>query len=62
MGNNIFYVEGIDGVRTENRGSIFRDFVVGKSPIALKASALMHFIHKSALYESTLLKSSMEIL
>ncbi|MGA8105390.1 MAG: hypothetical protein WB815_01955 [Nitrososphaeraceae archaeon] len=47
---------------TENRGSIFRDFVDGKSPIALKASTLMHFKHRSALNESTLLKSSMEIL
>jgi hypothetical protein len=49
---------GIEAVRVENRGSILRDFIAGKSLIALEASILMHFIHKSAVCTSALLKSS----
>lgn len=48
--------------RMENRGSILRDFVAGKSQITFKASDLMHFIHRSALHKSAVLKSSMVIL
>jgi hypothetical protein len=55
---NIYYVLGTEAVRVENRGSILRDFVAGKSPMAFEASILIHFIHKSALYFSALLKSS----
>jgi hypothetical protein len=47
-----------EAVRMENRGSILSDFVAGKSPMAFEASILIHFIHKSALYFSALLKSS----
>ena len=56
--DNICYVIGIEDVRVENRGSILRDFVAGKSPMAFEASILIHFIHKSALYFAALLKSS----
>jgi hypothetical protein len=52
------YVLGTEAVRVENRGSILRDFVAGKSSMAFEASILIHFIHKSALYVSALLKSS----
>ena len=55
---NICYVLGTEAVRVEDRGSILRDFVAGKPPMAFEASILMHFIHKSALYVSALLKSS----
>jgi hypothetical protein len=49
---------GVEAVRVENSGSTLRDFIAGKSPIAFKASILMHFIHKSALSAAALLKSS----
>ncbi len=49
---------GLDAVKTENNGSIFRDFVAGKSSIAFQASVLIHLIHRAARYEPILLKSS----
>jgi hypothetical protein len=52
-----FYVIGVEADSREKRGSIFRNFVAGKSPITFQASALIHFMHSSALRESTLLKS-----
>jgi hypothetical protein len=58
----IFYVTVAEAERMENRGSILRDFVAGKSQITFKASALMHFIHRSALHKPAVLKSSMVIL
>jgi hypothetical protein len=45
-------VIGTEAVRLENRDSILRDFIAGKSPIAFEASILIHFIHKSAVYTS----------
>ncbi|MDQ3838372.1 MAG: hypothetical protein M3297_03790 [Thermoproteota archaeon] len=42
----------------ENKGSILRDLVAGKLPIAFEASILMHFMHKSDVDTSALLKSS----
>jgi hypothetical protein len=51
-------VIGIEVVIVENRGSILRDFVAGKSSMVLDALILIHFIHKSSLYVSALLKSS----
>jgi hypothetical protein len=56
---SVYYILGTEAFRVENRGSIFRDLVAGKSSIAFKASILTHFIHKSTLYASALLKSSM---
>jgi hypothetical protein len=38
--------------KVESRGSILRYFIAGKSPIAFKASILMHFMHKSAVCTS----------
>ena len=56
---NICYVLGTEAVRVENRGSILRDFVAGKSSsMAFDASILIHLRHKSALYVSAILKSS----
>jgi hypothetical protein len=45
-------VIGIEAARVENRGSILRDFIAGKSLIAFEASILIHFIHKSAVCSS----------
>lgn len=53
-----FYVIGVEADSREKRGSIFRNFVAGKSPITFQASTLIHFMQSSALHESTLLKSS----
>jgi hypothetical protein len=55
---DICYTTGAEAVRVESRGSIFRDFIAGKSSIAFVALILIHFMHKSALYTSALLKSS----
>ena len=46
---DICYTTGVEAARVDSRGSIFRDFVAGKSLIAFAASILIHFIHKSAL-------------
>jgi hypothetical protein len=55
---HVGYMTGIEAFRVENRGSIFKDFIAGKSSIAFQASILIHFMHRSALYASALLKSS----
>lgn len=49
---------GVEAATMENKGSILRDFVAGKLPIAFEASILMHFMHKSDVDTSALLKSS----
>jgi hypothetical protein len=41
-----------------NIGSILRDFVTGKLPTAFDSSISIHFMHKSELYTSALLISS----
>jgi hypothetical protein len=53
-----YYLLETEPASGASRGSISRDFVTGKLPTAFDSSISMHFIHKSALYISALLISS----
>jgi hypothetical protein len=54
----IVLIAAVVVAKTESTGSIFNDFIEGISSMIFLASILIHFMHKSTLYESALLKSS----